>query len=81
MSSPARKEWVKLRYTPPPASGGPGVRVTLTVQEDNVSVSWTVKRFATEPLKPAVAEARKCAEKALAELKEALNDTKEESDD
>lgn len=74
--SDQRKEWVRLRHSPG-ATGGAGTRITLTIQEGNVSVSWTVKRFSTDPIKPAVAEARRYAEKALAELKEAINETKE----
>ena len=61
-----RREWVKARYTPTMH-----VRVTVSLLEGNCSVSWTVKRFLGEPLKPAVEEARARAEKALVELQEA----------
>jgi hypothetical protein len=68
MAPTQRREWIKARHTP-----ANGTRVTVSIQEGNISVSWTVKRFQGEPLKAAVEEARRFAESALAELQEATN--------
>ena len=68
--SQERKEWVRASHSPT------GTRVTVTLQEGHLSVRWTVKSYASG-LKTGVAEARHGAEKALAQLQEAVGLTVE----
>jgi hypothetical protein len=59
------KEWVKF------ARGANGKRVvTVSVQEGNLSARWSTVAYTT--IKAGVADARKEALAALAELKEAM---------
>jgi hypothetical protein len=63
----ARKEWVNVTHSP-----ASGTNVGVTFQEGNLSVKWRVKSFSD--IKGGVVEARKRAEIAMAQLKEATSD-------
>lgn len=62
-----RKEWVKLAHSPS------GTTVSVTIQEGNQSVRWTVKTYSSAVgIKAGVKEARNGAVRALDQLQEAL---------
>lgn len=61
------KEWFSVTHTPKATS------VKCSIQEGNLSVSWTVKAYAST-IKTGVEEARKGARRAMSELKEAVGD-------
>lgn len=68
-----RKEWVKLAHSPS------GTTVSVTVQEGNQSVRWTVKTYSSAVgVKSGVKEARNGAVRALDQLQEALRALDEE---
>ena len=63
----ASKEWFKATHTPTSTT------VTCTLSEDQLTVKWTVKTY-TSHIKEGALEARKGAQKALGQLKEAVAD-------
>lgn len=58
------KEWLRVARTPVATT------VTCTLVQGNLSVKWAVKTYEST-IKLAVAEARKFANRALVELREA----------
>lgn len=70
-----RKEWFSVAHT---ANGK--TSVTCSIQEDNLSVKWSVKCF-TSSIKSGVAEARKYADKAMKDLQEAVAAAADETDE
>lgn len=58
------KEWLSVKHSPKQTT------VTVSLQEGNLSVRWTVKAYTTT-IKAGVKEAREYAEKALADLRAA----------
>lgn len=62
-----RKEWVRLSHSPT------ATMVSVTIQEGNQSVKWTVKTYSSGVgIKSGVKEARGGAIRALDQLQEAL---------
>lgn len=59
------KEWIRVSHA------GNKTHVTVTIVEDNLSVRWSVKCYAST-LKWGVEQARAGARKALAELHQAI---------
>ena len=65
--SAARKEWVRISHSPTQTTA------TVTLQQGNLSVRWSVKTYSTGVAK-GVKEARAGAERALADLVLAIDD-------
>ncbi len=59
----ADKEWLKVVCTPT------GMTATVTLQEDNLTVRWTVKTYMSR-IKESITEARINAQKVMVELRE-----------
>jgi hypothetical protein len=58
-------EWVRVSHAADKTT------VTVTLVEDNLTAKWSVKCY-TSTIKKGVAEARKLATSALADLREAM---------
>lgn len=66
MSEVKTLEWVTVTYT----TAGKGAVVKVTRRRENVTASWSV-RAASSAIAPAVRDARKHADNALAQVLEA----------
>ena len=68
MNDEERKEWFRV------SRSGNGVgTVTVTVQEGNQSVKWSVRAYSND-VKKGLVEAKAGAEKALAQLQAAVEE-------
>lgn len=61
------KEWLKVKHTPTATTA------TVTLCEDNLTVSWTVRTYVGS-IKDGIAAARDGARKAMVELREVAGD-------
>ena len=60
------KEWLKVKHSPS------GTTATVTLQEDNLTVSWSVKTYVGQ-IKDGIREARLGAQRAMVDLREVAN--------
>ena len=72
MSKPATKEWVKVAH----AANGT-TTVTVSIVQENLSVRWAVKTY-TNQIKAGLVDARAGANKAMADLRQALGELAED---